>query len=324
MTPFVNPATGNTLRLEGDSYHDSIDGKIVARVVGGIPSFVDDVDDYADNFAFQWKAWENALSEDRGSNVKHTALVLGRSLLDQYDCNKKTVLECGMGGGDDTEVLLSLPFSEVHSFDISRSVERAKSFIKDPRLVISQASIYDIPYAEEQFDFVFCHRVIQHTPDPIGAIECICKKLKPGGILFVHSYKRTAIHMSEFRYKYRPYASRLPKRIVYSYVQLGGWLMHGLSSLCQRIGRLGQSFRHRFVPWYYVHKVGEYSSIGLKERVELEKLITFDALTPMYDNPLKTEELVSALNESDIEIVNLEDGLSNLVYATGIKRVRSD
>jgi hypothetical protein len=44
-----------------------------------------------------------------------------------------------MGGGDDTEALLTLPFKEVHSFDISNSVERAKKYLEDKRLTISQA-----------------------------------------------------------------------------------------------------------------------------------------------------------------------------------------
>ena len=36
-----------------------------------------------------------------------------------------------MGGGDDTEVLVTLPFAEIHSFDLSSAVERAHKHLKD-------------------------------------------------------------------------------------------------------------------------------------------------------------------------------------------------
>src|SRR3546814_10594638 len=71
-----------------------------------------------------------------------------------------------MGGGDDTEVLLKFPFSKIYSFDFSNSVDRARKFIKDDRSYMFQASILGIPLPDRSFDFVFCHRVIQHTPDP--------------------------------------------------------------------------------------------------------------------------------------------------------------
>src|SRR3546814_17151326 len=76
-----------------------------------------------------------------------------------------------MGGGDDTEVLLKFPFSKIYSFDFSNSVDRARKFIKDDRSYMFQASILGIPLPDRSFAFVFCHRVIQHTPDPEGALR---------------------------------------------------------------------------------------------------------------------------------------------------------
>lgn len=317
---FINPHNQEPLQREERGYAEISSGKLIAPIVNEIPRFVAAEDDYAHSFGFQWNRWHNSLSESRGSLVRHKELIYTRTGFDKLPVEGKTLLECGMGGGDDTEALLTLPFKEIHSFDISNSVERARKYLNDERLTISQASIYEIPYPDEVFDFVFCHRVIMHTPDPFKAIDSICKKLKPSGYLFIHSYKKSPEYMKEFRYKYRPWVSRLPKQLVYLYVSLLAWPMHLLSASLNRLGRKTTSFRYQYMPWYFVHKHGEYRDMSVAQRIELEKMITFDALTPAYDKPMTTSELVAAMDKHNIDVISLEDSMISPVYATGRKR----
>ena len=49
---------------------DSESNETIAGIEGGLPRFVDDNQDYADSFAFQWKTWHSTLSDSR-SNYKH-------------------------------------------------------------------------------------------------------------------------------------------------------------------------------------------------------------------------------------------------------------
>ncbi len=218
ICPFVDPIDGEQLVFERDYWLNPISGKPIAVLVGGIPRFVGARDDYAENFGFQWNHWENELSEKRASQIPVNDILRKRTKFEKYETSDKTILECGMGGGDDTEVLPKFPFKEVHSFDLSRSVERAAKHLNDPRLTISQSYIFSIPYADESFDFVFCHRVLQHTPDPVKALRLLCKKVKPGGVLFAHSYKASLVHLCEWRYKYRWFSKRIPKSWIYQYV----------------------------------------------------------------------------------------------------------
>lgn len=212
MMNFVNPKNGSELKLLNGKYIDVGTNETLAEVRNEIARFVDSKDDYAENFGFQWNTWQHIQSEQRGSKLRHTENLNNRSgLWDNLNMVEGArLLECGMGGGDDTEVLLTLPLSEIHAFDISTSVERAAKYLADSRLKIFQASIYEIPYPPASFDIVWCHRVLQHTPDPEKAMRSVCRMVKPGGFLFVHCYKRSRKYMQEFKYKYRWLTKRLP------------------------------------------------------------------------------------------------------------------
>jgi ubiquinone/menaquinone biosynthesis C-methylase UbiE len=317
---FVDPDTHVELTEDGGFLLDPLTGGRIARIVHGVPRFVKAADNYAESFGWQWKRWVDNQSESRGSSVKQRQLVLERTHFSEYELQGKTILECGMGGGDDTEVLLTLPFKEIHSFDLSSAVDRARRYLHDDRLVLAQASIHAIPYPDETFDSVYCHRVLQHTPDPERSLRCICREVKPNGILFVHSYKRSPEHMSEWRYKYRPVTTRIPKVLVYWYVQYLGWAMHHVVALLYRSGGTSRRFAYRYVPFYRADRTGAIADMGTNEVVEFEKLITFDALTPKYDSPMSTSRLRAILTEEGFVIEHLEDRFASPVYATARKQ----
>jgi len=323
MINFINPKTGNRLVVRNSGKElklfDELTHDEVAHVKDNIPRFVYQKDNYAETFGWQWKKWRDAQSESRGSSVKQKDLIMSRTHFSEYPIENRTILECGMGGGDDTEVLLTLPFSEIHSFDLSTSVERAKESLKDSRLVISQSSIYEIPYPDNAFDFVFCHRVIMHTPDPERALRCMCKKTKPDGILFIHSYKKSPERMKEWRYKYRFISTRVPSVFIYFYVRFFGTIMHNLVDYFYKQGGSWQEFAYKYIPFYRVLPSGSYD-VPQPELIELEKLITFDALHPKYDLPMTTEDLTRILREEGFVVEYLEDSVASLVYATARKR----
>ncbi len=311
---FINPDTDNCLVREKLSLVDTVIGECVAAIVGGIPRFVSNDGNYAESFGIQWNRWESIRSGLRGSTLGLADTIRKRTRFDDFDTIGKSLLECGMGGGDDTEVLLEYGFSEVHSFDISTSVNRASKFLNDPRLTISQASIFEIPYPDNAFDFVYCHRVLQHTPNPEKALRCICNKVKPGGVLFAHAYKRSWRHMAEWRYKFRWLTKRLPNTWILRYVDVCGRLFHKINATLYPIFGLG-FLAYNFIPFY--HKTG---MDDCQQTLELEKLITFDALTPKYDQPMRNSVFRSIIEEEGFEIYNYHDPLVSPLWCTAIKR----
>ncbi len=318
--PFTDPRTQKKLTKVGDELRDP-SGDVVAPVVDGIPRFVEVGEDYAENFGFQWNEWKNLLSDDRSTGNTKYDLLVERTHFDKFPTEGATILECGMGGGDDTEALLQFPFAEVHSFDLSRAVDLAAQFLDDSRLVMSQASIYDIPYPDESFDFVFCHRVLQHTPDPAASLRSICRKVKPGGVLFTHSYKKSWRYLMNYKYKLRWLTKRLPLSAVYWYVQRFGPIMRSLNRNLSRLGRVGAEFADWFVPFDYA---ASYGSLNERQLLELDKLCTFDALTPAHDHPMTSKTLCRIIESEGFRVDYLNSHPVNPVLATATKVASSN
>ena len=319
MHPWVDPKSQQPLHQQGDAIYNSYTDRKVAEIVGGIPRFVKAHENYSESFGWQWKKWEDARSDQRNNGHNLKDIILQRTHFLDYDLEGKSLLECGMGGGDDTEILLQLPLGEIHSFDISTSVERAAKFLKDPRLTISQASILDIPYSDESFDIVYCHRVLQHTPNPAASLRSICAKVKRGGILFAHSYKRSWRYMSEWRYKYRWLTKRLPHRWVFSYVDACGPFLHHVKKIMAN-NLLTRAFSYQFIPFYWMPPASITGQLSTDQQIELEKCITFDALTPWHDHPMTSKQFRSIIEAEGFEIQHIHDPKSSPIYCTAVRK----
>ena len=317
IVSWCDPKTNEPLNVVAGELR-TLAGVSVARIVDEIPRFVDQYENYAESFGFQWKRWKDARSDERNPGHNLKKVILERTRFDQYDLEGKTLLECGMGGGDDTEILLQLPLAEVHSFDLSTSVERAKEYLHEVRLHISQASIFDIPYPDESFDVVYCHRVLQHTPDPLLAVRKICRKVKPGGILFAHAYKRSKRQMAEWRYKYRWLTKRLPWRVVAAYVDWLGPSMHRFVQFMHR-KRITAGLAYRFVPFYYMSP--EWAPhLTQDQLLEMTQHITFDAMTPWHDHPMKSEEFRGIIESEGFDIQHMHDPEISPLYCTAVRK----
>lgn len=301
---FADPVSQEPLVVEDDGVYTRAGHSRVAEVVDTIPRFVDGGMNYAeDSFGFQWKKWRNTLSDARNTGSMRRSVILRRTHFDEYDTEGKTILECGMGGGDDTEVLLQFPFAEVHSFDLTTAVERARDTLDDPRLTLSQASIFSIPYPDESFDFVYCHRVLQHTPDPAEALRQICRKVKPGGVLFAHSYKKSWRYLMHYKYKYRWLTKRVPRAWVLSFIDRFGRFLFRVNELAGRT-RFTRVLGYNFVPF---DPIREYGSLDREGLIEVCKLVTFDALTPTYDKPMTTKRFLKIIEEEGFRVDHLQD-----------------
>lgn len=312
--PLVDPVTHDRLEERDGVLYNGHTRKAVAKVIAGIPRFVDE--SYADNFAFQWKHWRHTLSDMRSLGSTKLELIKRRTRFDQYHTEGATLLECGMGGGDDTEVLLRFPFSEIHGFDISTAVDRAAAYLHDPRLKLLQASIYEIPYPDSSFDFVYCHRVLQHTPDPQRALRAICRKVKPGGVLFAHCYKKSWRYLMNYKYKCRWLTKRIPYRYVYWYVETFGQPLHLVNAVLHRCGPIGRSVARQFVPFEYIR---EYGNLDKKRLLELEKLVTFDALTPRHDHPMTSRQFRHIIEGEGFRIEHIRDPRVSPLYCTAVR-----
>ena len=103
--------------------------------------------------------------------------------------NKNTVvLDIGCGSGR-WDYYLADKVRFIEAIDPSNAVFVASQMLKNKDNVrITQASVSNIPFNDESFDFIMSLGVLHHIPNTKQAIADAVKKLKKGGYFFVYLY----------------------------------------------------------------------------------------------------------------------------------------
>ncbi|HEY3265632.1 MAG TPA: methyltransferase domain-containing protein [Armatimonadota bacterium] len=98
------------------------------------------------------------------------------------------VLEAGCGVGAQTAALATRsPGARFTCIDISpdslRAAKERAEALGLTNATFQQADIAALPFADAAFDHVFVCFVLEHLPDPVGALRLLSRVLKPGGTL---------------------------------------------------------------------------------------------------------------------------------------------
>lgn len=133
------------------------------------------------------------------------------------------VLEAGCGVGAQTVILgRRSPDARLTCVDISTaSLAQAKQRAQDAHLdnvSFQQADLMRLPFRDDAFDHVFVCFVLEHLPDPLGALRELKRVLRPGGTI-------TAIegdHGSCYFHPERPEAVRAWRCLIDAQAKLKG------------------------------------------------------------------------------------------------------
>jgi SAM-dependent methyltransferase len=321
---FVCPTTGETLTQDAERLVRPSDGRVVATRVDGRWRFVPMGGAYAASFGWQWRRWSRALSQASSGDRVRLDTIMQRTGFGRYDLAGKSLLECGSGCGNDTEVLQRLPLGEICSFDLTRAIDATTADTTDPRLTLFQADLNAIPYPDASFDVVYCHRVLQHTPDPEASLRAIVRKVKPGGIVFAHCYNSTPLQDRQYHHKYRWLTRRLPCWMVAALLTITGpasrllWQELGVK---KRLGPKGWDFCFSWVPLHFTHT--QYDHLGPRRRRQIEKLITFDRLTAWHENHMTGSHMRRVLEEEGFRVESLMCDQDQPVWATAVRKAQA-
>lgn len=120
-------------------------------------------------------------------------------IIDERMVNKSTYgIDIGCGTGRWTKYLSSkIGFME--ALDPSEAIYSAEKLLgTSPNVRFSQASIDNIPFMDETFDFAMSIGVLHHVPDTTKAMRDCVKKVKIGGWFYTYLYynleNRSIIH----------------------------------------------------------------------------------------------------------------------------------
>ena len=100
------------------------------------------------------------------------------------------VLEAGCGVGAQTVILAgNSPRAAFTAIDISEAslaeAQRQAQEAGFTNVTFQHADIFDLPFVSAHFDHVFVCFVLEHLPNPAGALEALMRVLKPGGSITV-------------------------------------------------------------------------------------------------------------------------------------------
>ena len=98
------------------------------------------------------------------------------------------LLDAGCGPGNISAGLAELiPNGKVIGIDFSTDIiEQAQQgypTLKYENLEFEQGDIYNLKFADDSFDVIHMHQVLQHLKNPVSALIELRRVLKPGGIL---------------------------------------------------------------------------------------------------------------------------------------------
>lgn len=128
----------------------------------------------------------------------------------------KMILDLGCGSGRFTIALALAGAERVHGIDLGKkSIIEAARIAKSAginNITFEAGDILDLPYRDNQFDFIYCNGVLHHTKNMEKGIEELYRVLKPGcraflylyadGGLFWHSRKKMPQVMKKIPQKY--------------------------------------------------------------------------------------------------------------------------
>ncbi len=251
--------------------------------MGNVWRFVSS-ESYASSFGYQWKKFSGVQLDSRNGTDFSESRFREITGWGPEELGGKRVLDVGCGAGRFTEIALKYG-AQVVSMDLSEAVEACRENHSSGELTVCQASIYEMPFAEGSFDFVFCIGVVQHTPDPEASIRAIARMVKPGGQIGLWIYERdwkAYLGTVGFKYLLRPWTRRLnrdghlafTRRIVDAFLPVACW---------GRDKGLAGKIVMRLLPISSAHLAG--IALGEEDFRQWVFLDTFDMYSPAHDHP---------------------------------------
>ena len=309
-----------------DDNEEIISGKLIRKtdqqeflIINGIPRFLKQNEyNYSDNFGVQWNKYKKTQFDSYTGLSLTTDRFWNNTKWTKEELRGKKVLEVGSGAGRFTEILVKTGAAVV-SFDLSSAVEaNYENNYKNGDLLIFQGNIYDIPFPDEYFDYVFCYGVLQHTPEPESAYRAIFKKLKKGGKISIDYYLKFSeiSPWSTPKYFWRPITKNMSPTFLHKWIKFYIPIWLPIDTFLRKIPRFGNRMV-ALIPipcWNYLN-----SGLSYKQRVQWAILDTFDALAPKYDFPKTREEVLKMVAAEDNKEADVFYG-SNGVVANIIKK----
>ncbi|CAN5312819.1 hypothetical protein BH10ACI1_BH10ACI1_07040 [soil metagenome] len=313
----VCPKCLKELSLSTQDHPEIIEGELrcmacgkIYPITNGIPRFVE-LDNYASSFGYQWNLFRKEQIDSHNGTTLSADRFWKETEWTKDELKGKWILDAGCGAGRFLDAS-STAEVDVVGIDISSAIDAAKNNLEGRENVhFVQASIYELPFRAETFDFCYCIGVIQHTPSPENSLRSIAEMVKKDGEIAVTIYEnRKWWTILYSKYWLRPFTKRMSKETLLKAIKGVMPILFPITDILFRIPVLGKFFMFTIPVANYVHE----KQLNRDQRYAWAILDTFDMLSPQFDLPMKKEEASKILTESGIgEISDFPNPGLNLV-----------
>jgi SAM-dependent methyltransferase len=286
------------------------------RVSEGVLDFVTAAgDDYCENFGAQWNRYREVQLDSSSSSSASRDRFFAETGWTADEIKGKVLLDAGCGAGRFAEVALDCG-AKVVAVDLSaaawacrRTLER---FCSDDYLVL-RADLFDLPLRAQSFDGIYSLGVLQHTPDPLGAVDQLARFLKPTARLATWIYEKRAPDLSwlQPRTWFRAAIARQSgeRKLVFSRSITA--MFFPLGWTLSWFGRSGER-ASQFLPYAARHHLarGDF-------RLQWHYCVmdTFDWYGPVYERPQRELDLMNKMK--DVGLTNVQRRAARGMAVTG-------
>lgn len=281
-------------------------------VVRGIPRFVEDAENYAQAFGWQWTRWRTLQVDRLSGHPLSERRFLADSRWDSAWMKDKLILDAGCGAGRFTDVAAQLG-ARVVACDLSAAIDACRANCEEPagrspargEVAWLQANLLNLPFRKGVFDAVYCMGVIQHTPDPAAVMRALPPLVKAGGRIAYNFYEKSWLrHFEVVKYGFRHVTPNWDRKRLLDLCEGMVKLFFPLTRWMAAIPKV--RFFVRFVPICATH----VPELTVEQQYEWTVLDTFDWLNPHYEICQDHRDVAELLRAQGLTEVSSTDGLA--------------
>lgn len=315
---YLNPFDSTEAHITPDGLRDTKDTTF--PYINGAYRIAPPETNYTSNFGFQWNKFAETQIDKSSKLAISKRRFFAETGWDTQQNTEENILEVGCGAGRFTQIVLDNMNASLYSIDFSNAVEaNFKNNGHNKKLHLFQASIYEMPFAPNQFDKVFCMGVLQHTPDVERSVKSLISMVRHGGELVIDFYPYkgwwTKLHA---KYILRKFTKRMSHEALHHKIEKNiDWLIK-----CARFfSKAGLRNLNRFLPICDIDGTLP-ENLPYEQLREMCVLDTFDMFSPEYDQPQKVKDIVCMFKKYGMDILAAGEIKYDNCKATVVKGVK--
>jgi SAM-dependent methyltransferase len=275
-------------------------------IENAIPRFIDNHENYCQNFGFQWQKWKDIQIDRLSGHHLSENRFFSDTRWDRDWMEGKLILDAGCGAGRFTDVALSSG-ARVVAIDLSGAIDacRETTEIHGQKIDCIQASLFALPFKKGVFDGVYCIGVIQHTPNPEAVISGLPQYVRHGGKVAYNFYEEGLWRRLQVpKYALRLITPHLPISITLGMTKFLVACLFWLTGFLAPIRKI--RILNHFIPICAVHD----PALSREQQYVWTLLDTFDWYGPRYEKRQNHGRVAELMTSAQLENVTSEPGLA--------------